>query len=61
MGLWCLKILFFICIGFSLISLSFGIYLFDLVIIAIGILLILAALLIVLELKQSYSGPFHRD
>lgn len=61
MGLWCLKILFFICIGLSLISLSFGIYLFDLIIIAIGILLILAAILIVLELKQSYSGPFHRD
>lgn len=51
MGLWCLKILFFLFVGFSLVSLSLGIYLFDLIIIAIGILLILAAILVVLELR----------
>jgi len=51
MGLWCLKILFFLFVGFSLVSLNLGIYLFDLIIIAIGILLILAAILVVLELR----------
>lgn len=61
MGLWCLKILFFLFVGFSLVSLSLGIYLFDLIIIAIGILLILAAILVVLELRQLHSGPFQRD
>lgn len=61
MGLWCLKILFFLFVGFSLVSLSFGIYLFDLLIIAIGFLLILAAILVVLELRQLHSGPFQRD
>ncbi|MCT8088616.1 MULTISPECIES: hypothetical protein [unclassified Acinetobacter] len=61
MGLWCLKVLFFLFVGFSIVGLIFGIYTHDGIIIAIGILFILAAIIIALELKQLRSGPFHRD
>jgi hypothetical protein len=61
MGLWCLKILFFLFVSFSIVGLIFGIYTYDGIIIAIGILFMLAAIIIVLELKQLRSGPFHRD
>ncbi len=61
MGLWCLKILFFLFFSLSIIGLIFGIYTHDGVIIAIGILFIFAAIIIALELKQLLSDPFHRD
>ncbi|OTG64519.1 hypothetical protein B9T29_00630 [Acinetobacter sp. ANC 3903] len=61
MGLWCLRILFFLFVGLSIIGLVFGIYTHDGIIISIGILFILAAIIIALELKQLRSGPFHRD
>jgi hypothetical protein len=61
MGLWCLKFLFFIFAISSLVSLIFGLYIHDGIIISIGILFMLAAIIIALELKQLHSGPFHRD
>lgn len=61
MGLWCLKILFFLFVLLSLVSLSFGIYTQDVIIIWIGILFVFAAMIIALQLKQLHSGPFRRD
>ncbi len=61
MGLWCLRILFFLFVVLSITGLSFGIYIHDVIIIAIGILFIFAALIIALELKQLRSGPFRQD
>ena len=61
MGLRCLKILFFIFTVLSIVSLSFGVYIFDVIIISIGILFIFAVIIISLELRQRHSGPFHRD
>jgi hypothetical protein len=43
------------------VSLIFGLYIHDGIIISIGILFMLAAIIIALELKQLRSGPFHRD
>jgi hypothetical protein len=61
MGLWCLRILFFLFLSLSIIGLIFGIYTYDVIIIAIGILFIFAAIIIALELKQLRSGPFRQD
>jgi len=61
MGLWCLRILFFLFLSLSIIGLIFGIYTHDVIIIAIGILFIFAAIIIALELKQLRSGPFRED
>lgn len=61
MGLWCLKILFFLFALLSLVSLSFGIYTHDVIIIWIGILFVFAAFIIALQLKQLHSSPFRRD
>ena len=61
MGLWCLKILFFLFVLLGIVSLSFGIYTHDVIIIWIGILFIFSAIIIALELKHLHSGPFRRD
>ena len=61
MGVLSLKILFFLFVLLSIVSLGFGIYIHDAIIIWIGILFVFAAIIIALELKQLHSGPFHRD
>ena len=61
MGVLFLKILFFLFVLLSIVSLIFGIYTHDVIIIWIGILFFFAAIIIALELKQLHSGPFHRD
>ncbi len=61
MGLWCLKILFFLFALLSTVSLGLGFYAYDVIVISIGILFTLTAIIIVLELKQLLSSPFRRD
>ncbi|CAB1219029.1 hypothetical protein [Acinetobacter bouvetii] len=61
MELWCLKILFFLFATLSMVAFSFGFYIHDGIIIAIGLLFVFATFIITLELKQLRSSPFQRD